>query len=189
MKVHHLLSVVVVAACVANVASAQTTLLGAEFRDGLTFTNTARIFDVDPVTGAATNPRFTGSDVLADIAFGPDGLLYAFTDGIGVVNGVAAPSSLLTIDPATGATTVVGSSGLLLSEGDLAFQPGTGTLFGISTVNGVVDLITFDTTTGAASVVGTLAITGDGSGLAFDDAGQLFVLDTTVINPSTEAFL
>ncbi len=174
---------------VASTVSAQEVLLGVEFRDGSFSGNNARLLDVDPATGVTSNVRFTGADVLSDIAQTPDGTLYAINDDFGVVNGSSAGSSLLTIDPATGATTVVGAAGVQLLEGDLAVGL-DGTLFGTTSVNGTTSLLTFDTTTGEATTVGTLEGTAtDASGLAFSPSGDLWLLDTTFAFPSTQAFL
>ena len=72
-------------------------------------------------------------------------------------------STLIGIDPNTGAllssvaiATVTGQS---LSIADLAAQPGTGTLFGVSGPNGPgpANLFTINSTTGVATLVGTLA--------------------------------
>jgi hypothetical protein len=150
-------------------ASAQTQLVGVEFRDG-GFAENARLFDIDPATGAATNPRFTGADVVSDIAQGPDGLLYAFNDDFGVVNGLPAGSNLFTINPVAAETTVIGDTGLSLNEGGLEFDA-SGTLYGVTSQNGMPVELT------------------DASAMAFDDAGTLYVLDTTSVFPSVQSFL
>ena len=187
---HLLVAVALATSFAAPAALAQTQLLGVEFRDGTFGGKNARLFDVDPITGVASNPRFTGSDVLLGIAQQDDaGPLFALTDDIGQVNGAGAASSLITIDPTTGATAVVGGTGLTLSEGDLDFDPVGGGLLGVSTQNGVVSLFDLDVATGAATGVRTLDVTGDGSGLAFAPDGSLYVLDTTVDGQPTQAFL
>jgi hypothetical protein len=174
-------------------ASAQTQLVGVEFRDG-GFAENARLFDIDPATGAATNPRFTGADVVSDIAQGPDGLLYAFNDDFGVVNGLPAGSNLFTINPVAAETTVIGDTGLSLNEGGLEFDA-SGTLYGVTSQNGASSLFTIDTTTGVGTTVGAFAQNGmpveltDASAMAFDDAGTLYVLDTTSVFPSVQSFL
>ncbi|MCH9001416.1 MAG: hypothetical protein IIC02_02490 [Planctomycetes bacterium] len=50
-------------------------LIGASF-DGT-------IYDVDPATGLATNPRESGLDTIVELAFSPDGDLFA-TEGLSV---------------------------------------------------------------------------------------------------------
>ena len=88
-----------------------------------------------------------------------------------VLYGASDADELLLIDPATGGATSVGPFGFT-SVQDLAFDPDTGTLYG---VDGVTDqLITIDEATGAGVAVGPLGLNGAG-GLAFDpDAAKLY---------------
>jgi len=69
----------------------------------------------------------------------------------------------VTIDPTTGAATSVGSTGLRNPTG-LAFDPTSGTLFGVDNTTG--ELVTIDPTTGAATVVGATGFRNI-QGLAF----------------------
>jgi hypothetical protein len=173
---------------VAAPAAGQVQLIGVEFRDGSFSNRDARLFDIDPVTGAASNPRFTDADVVTGIAQGPDGTLFALTDGLGTVNNEPAGSSLLTIDIFTGETTIVGDTGIFLSEGDLDFDA-DGNLFAVTTENGVATLLTLDADTGAGQIVGTIPGLADASAMAFAPDGSLYVLDTTVNAVSIDAFL
>jgi len=171
-----------------GVALAQAPLLGVSFRDG-NFAGNAAIYDVDPLTGEATNQRQTGADVLNGIAFAPDGRLLSFTDSFGNVNGNSVGDVLVELDPATGATTVIGSLGLsTFSEGDLDFNPVTGELFGVVSSAGSSALITINPATGAATQVGAMPA-DDASAMAFTDDGRLFVLDTSFSFPTIEATL
>ena len=151
------------------------------------------LFDVDIATGATTNPRDTGITNLTGIAFSPSGTLFGltsfFTSG--------TDNALYTFDTATGAPTLVGSTGLTLAEGDLAFDPTTGTLYGIEGLSGADrTLFTIDPTTGAATTIGAVGIlnVNDLSAMAFDAAGNLFIVDTAIaallrVNKATGAVL
>src|SRR5437016_944782 len=94
---------------------------------------TSKIVDIDPVSGAASNPRDTGIFLLAGIARQPStGTLFGLTT---LVSNPA--NSLITIDIATGTPTLVGSVGLSgIVEGDLAFNPFNGFLYGLQTGTG-----------------------------------------------------
>lgn len=139
------------------------------------------LYDVDPVTGAATNPRSTGMN-LVDIQF-IGSTLYGLTwRGVpGDPNG----NSLFRIDPITGAATLVGPTSLpadrgYIVEGDLAYDPVTGILYG-STFYGAADnpqshfVFTIDPVSGAATLFGPDLGQTDFSGMAVDGAGRLFL--------------
>ena len=154
--------------------------------------DTGSLYDVNTSTGAATNPRSTGINSLVGIAFRSDGALFGLTTFGGTPN----PNALFSINPTTGASTLVGSTGLSnIFEGDLAFDPTSNTLYGLQNVPtaGVRDLFTINTSTGAASVVGDLnRPASDLSAMAFDVAGNLYVIDTAnrlllSVNKSTAA--
>jgi hypothetical protein len=96
------------------------------------------------------------------IAFGLDGTLYGLSQSPA---GTAQPF-LYTINTTTGATTLVGSTGLTgNSAGGLAVDPNTGVLY--AAVN--TSLYTINTTTGAATLVGNTGFS-DISGIAFEGA-------------------
>lgn len=150
-----------------------TPLLGSSFAGS----GGAVLYDLDPLTGQASNPRSTGVDNLVGIAFSPDANLYGLSNSTAPNN----PNSLFRIDPTTGAAQLVGPTGLSdVTEGDLAFDLTTGTLYGIWNLDqGRRQLFTLDTQTGAASVMpGSLF--GDPSGMAFDGSGTLYVIDTSL---------
>jgi hypothetical protein len=80
----------------------------------------------------------------------------------------------------TGASTLVGSTGLAPTiEGDLGFDPTSGVLYGLYDSLGGSQMFTLNTTTGAATVIGSVA-GDDPSGLAFDNSGQLWVINSNV---------
>lgn len=84
-----------------------------------------------------------------------------------------ATSSLYRVDFGAGTASLVGGIGFAGVSG-LAFQPGTGALFGVDHATG--SLIRIDTGTGAGTLVGSL---GAGNaldvGLEFDSAGGLYM--------------
>lgn len=136
------------------------------------------LYDVNPGTGAATNPRSTGINAVVGIAYAGGTTLYGLTTG----GDSAAPNSLYSIDMITGSSTLIGSTGLtFISEGDLAIDPTTGVLYGITNIdiaNSAFEMFTIDTNTGAASVINPVTPNGDFSAMGFDDAGNLFIIDT-----------
>ena len=136
------------------------------------------LYDVNTSTGAVTNPRGTGLDTLVGIASRSDGALFGLTS----FQGTPVPNALYQIDPVSGASTLVGSTGLTnIFEGDLAFNPVNGSLFGIENVDSASNrsLFRIDVTTGVATIVGNIsAPNGDLSAMAFDASGRLFVIDT-----------
>lgn len=175
----------------AGQALAQTPLVGVAFRDP-SFSGPTRLYDINQFTGAASNPRVLGTDAISGIALSPDGTLYGWTDEFATVNGTPVDGALVTIDPATGATSLVGNvspfpSGALASEGDIDFNPTSGELFGVTSNNGVSLLFTIDPSTAANTEIGILQRPGtDISGLSFSPDGTLWALDTgTDFNPAT----
>lgn len=141
---------------------------------GLDLTST--LFDVDPESGYGTNARVLGEAKFGGLARSGAGELYGMR---------AAPiPELYSIDQPSGVATLIGPLGILHSEGGLDFDPGSGELFG---VGGVSELFTIDTTTGAATIVGPLVDELgdpiDPSAVAFDDAGNLFVLKAASAPP------
>jgi len=115
---------------------------------------------------------------LLGLDFAPDGSLFASTCDTGFCP--EGPSTLLEIDPVTGASTAVGpiqAGGVALNIYDLAFQPGTGTLYGISDFLGsscFACLYTIDTSTGSATLVADPGVSSSG-GLAFAPDGSLYL--------------
>src|SRR5262245_29836790 len=131
-----LMAVAVLGLCTVAAGRAEAgTLLGNDFISGV-------LYDVDTSTGAATNPRGGGIGHVAGIAFRSDGTLFGLT-----AFGGSPANSLVTIDPTTGASTLVGPTGLTgIVEGDITFSPTTGILYGLSTSPGF-GLFTINTAT------------------------------------------
>jgi len=162
-----------------GVIQAQPILIG--ITGNLTTTSPpTSIVDVDVITGAATNPRDTGIFLIGGIATQPStGFVF------GLTTFVSTPiSSLIRIDPVTGTPTTIGPTGLpLVVEGDLAFNPLNGLLYGIQDggpTGTQRNLFRINPTTGAATVIGSISSQGDYSGLAFDMTGRLFTVDDGV---------
>jgi hypothetical protein len=130
-----------------------------------------RLYDINPATGAATNPRTLGTGWA--IAFSPSGVLYGITQ----TYGTPTSNALCTVDPTTGTATVVApnSPGIAV-EGDMGFDPTSGLLY---SVDGSGILYTVDTSTGVATLVGNVPGAQDLSAMAFDNSGNLFIIDTS----------
>lgn len=104
--------------------------------------------------------------------------------------GGAAPSTLVSIVPATGVVTSIGLTGID-AIGGLAFHRVTGILYGVTSGGSIAELVTIDPGTGVATSVGFgFGIYGtiEMSSLEFDaadrlisggDDGNLYEIDTT----------
>ncbi|MEM9657770.1 MAG: hypothetical protein AAF961_05360 [Planctomycetota bacterium] len=151
----------------AMITPVRRALLGSDW-DGM-------LYDVDVSTGLASSPRDTGIAGLAGIRYAPDGTLYGIQDKQFPATG----GSLYTIDPTTGAATLVGDFGLAdeFVEGDLDFHPHTGELYALQAFNrdaGRNGVFTIDVTDGSATLFGATYVAADGpdiSAIAFDQDG------------------
>src|SRR5262245_45762318 len=137
---------------------------------------------------------------------GLTGLVYDSSSGVflgSTING--GVSTLVRINPDTGAlistvgTITNGPGGPTLSIGDLAIQPGTNTLFGISSNAGSAGglLYTINKASGVATLVGNTG-SGAGGGIAFAPDGSLYqtafnngfdFVSLNTIDPTTAARL
>ena len=148
----------------------------------------AALFDIDPATGVASNPRSLGVTSLVGIAYGPGGTLYGLMTFAGTYG-----NSLVRIDPVTGATTLVGPTGFSnIFEGDIAYNPANGLLYGIEDVPGggnVRNLFTIDPATGRGTVIRDLGFGGDPSALAFSPGGTLYVLNNVDDGPPDQLYV
>ena len=129
--------------------------------------DTPTIYDVSTATGTATNPRVVTPVLsnLAGIAYN-NGQLY----GLGYTTPSVTGTVLVRINPATGANTIVGPTGLqAVFEGDLDFHPTTGGLYAIQQVSGQYQMFQINPNTGTA--FGLTTVTGasflDLSAMAF----------------------
>jgi hypothetical protein len=134
-----------------------------------------QLFTVNTATAAATlvGPILEGVNPISitGLAFQPGtGVLYAVSGG-----GGTDPRSLFTIDPATGAATLIGAAGVLQAS-DLSFNAG-GTLFAWR--QGANQLATVNLATGVPTSLGASGIAGTtGGGLALNGAGTAFLSAT-----------
>ena len=178
--------------------SVPTTLLAAPPLFGVMFRTGGQtaglypnLYDINPSTGAATNPRPVNVNNTVGLAIDPvTGIMYGLTDQLGRINnqtGLAGKNLLFTIDPvsgfATGVGTITPSAGpLQVFEGDLAFSPTDGQLYATRSLNGVGTLLRIDIHTPANSVaIGDInAPNFDASAMAFAPNGDLYVLNTTI---------
>lgn len=137
----------------------------------------SRIYTIDARTGRGMQPRETGTNYLMGMAFDAQGTLW------GLTTFQSTPAnSLVRVDPETGTLTTVGPTGMdQLIEGDLAFHPVTGVLYGIQNCSPHYrSLFRIDLSTGAATHIGDIGPgeVSDLSAMAFDITGQLWVIDT-----------
>lgn len=147
------------------------------------------LLSIDPVTGTATEiGDITGYDTINGLAYDVNtDTLYAVNSGLNVQD----PNGdvLLTLDPLTGAPTLIGQLETSLVNG-LTFDPDTNTLFGVESVND--NLLTIDTATGLATPVGATGFQAV-NGLTYDpDTGTLYGVDNSAdvliaIDPNTGA--
>lgn len=178
---------VAVALCAGGVAQAQS-MYGIMFRTGgQTSGLNPILYDINPATGAASNPRNVNVNNSVGLTIDPaTGIMYGLTDQFGRINnqsGQGGKNLLFSIDVATGQATGIGRldpTGVFQEfEGDLAFNPVTGALWGVSTSQNGAAIFTIDKSTGLATQVSQyLAPNIDISGLTFDAAGNMYLLDT-----------
>ncbi len=81
-------------------------------------------------------------------------------------------SELYSVNFSESTATLIGATGFTNVSG-LAFQPGTGVLYGVDHASD--QLITINTSTGAGTAVGFLGVDVFDVGLAFDGSGNLFM--------------
>jgi len=188
---------IITIACViagsAQVSIAQSVMYGSTGRKS---SSPGAIGTIDEATGVVTVVGLTGRPVVSGLAFNSLGDLY----GIACDNALGPENcSLIVIDPDTGAE--IADIGLVTFGGldaphwiaDLAFQPGTDTLYAPHFYLG---LVTIDTTTAAITVVNPTLPSGngDGGGLTFTPDGRLFLASGLInstefweLNPATGA--
>lgn len=140
--------------------------------------STSRIVDVDIFTGAATNPRDTGIFFLAGISTQPSsGMAFGLTTLFST-----PANSLVQIDAATGSFMTIGATGFPdIVEGDLAFHPSNGLLYGLQTGTGPGvqrRFFSINPSNGEGTMIGSTGSTGDLSAMAFSPNGTLYAIDT-----------
>jgi hypothetical protein len=193
----------------AGSASADSILLfGANGGNGSTSINDGSLVLVDQTTGATSLVGHPDNVArLSGLAFDSAGALWGSTLSPAFPAPPPPPptsSALIQINPNTGAelsSVAITLGGRALSIADLAAQPGTSTLFGVTGPNGPgpARLVTIDKTTGNATLVGNLLGESFAS-IAFAPSGILYAsvasfsggpinprLDT--VDPTTAAIL
>ncbi len=131
------------------------------------------LYDISTSTGAATNPRTVGNKVNS-IAYSPSGTLYGVSQG--TPSDVPPGGNLFKINPTTGAPTLLATlDTFIFTEGDIACDPTSGILYA---VDGPGQLFTINTTTGAGTVIGNVGTGLDLSAMAFDAAGNLYMVES-----------
>jgi hypothetical protein len=128
---------------------------------------TSDLFLLNAATGALAQTIGPVGFAVTGLAVHPEtGVLYGATSR----NSDNSPGSLITIDPDTGAGTLIGDMvpGSDEASADIDFGP-DGTLYGIMEP-GSDDIVTINLTTGLATFLGDAGESTFGSGLAFDTA-------------------
>ena len=124
------------------------------------------IYDVDPMTGLASNPRDTGLEPLIGLAFSPGGTLYG-----------ADEDSLYRVSIAGGDSELLGTYGPGVVVLDFDFESAAPLIYGCGevTYEGTAHpaLYTIDPNSTQATLVGETAAFGS---LAVDRTGRLFLL-------------
>lgn len=144
---------------------------------GYSYDSNGSLWTIDQDTGAASGGIVTGEALIFGIAADADGSLFGLVGRLGPL-----ANHLVRINPATGALSDIGHTGMDVFEGDLAFDPTTGDLYGIQ--HGPADLALYlfriDKQTAQGTIVGALNPdrSADFSAMAIDAAGNLYVLDT-----------
>ena len=119
------------------------TLLGVDRDSG-------NLYQISTVDASLTFIGNTGIQLLGNLEFAPNGLLYAFTIG--------SDATLYRIDPNTAQSTAVGRLGVReVFEGGLAFAP-DGTGYGVNGENAnTPQLFRINSSTGQATIIGTIS--------------------------------
>jgi len=204
MKIRMVAIAVALAALVVSQASSQEVMYAANGGSGGSSTNPGAILIVDQqtagvtVVGVPTDPA--NPEGLPGVDFDSSGQMFAVT---GEGGALGAPH-LLRVDPADGS--LISDIGLLLENGseigigDVSFQPGTDTLYGIVAYGGDVAfpgyLVTINVATGVVTPIGNTG-TNDFGGIAFASDGTLYHAafydgynsELNTLNPATGAVL
>jgi len=144
------------------------------------------LYDIDSGTGTASNSRSSGIDPLCGIEYINGNELF----GLSTFGSIPATSSLFQINIQTGAYTLIGNTGITVTEGGLAYNSMNGLLYGCQ-ASGPDLLYTIDMATGQATTIGSVG-SSDLSAISFDNNGNLYGLDTgsnqiLTLDPTTGA--
>jgi hypothetical protein len=131
------------------------------------------LYDINPTTAVATNPRTVG-DKINMIAYSPTGTLYGVSQG--TPTDVPPGGMLYKINPITGTPTYQATLDIFVfTEGDIACDPTSGLLYAIEAPG---QLFTINTTTGVGTIIGTVGTGLDLSAMTFDAAGNLYMVES-----------
>jgi len=131
------------------------------------------LYDINTSNAVASNPRPVGNKINM-IAYSPGGTLYGVSQG--TPSDVPPGGMLYTITVATGTPLYQATlDTFVFTEGDIAFDPTTGILYA---VDGPGQLFKINTTTGAGTIVGNVGTGLDLSAMAFDAAGNLYMVES-----------
>jgi hypothetical protein len=135
------------------------------------------LYTLDPATGAVLTTVGPLNDAASN-NYGMGGLKYHPITGIfyGATSGQSPtkPSYLVIVDPTTALVTPIGPFGAVLT--DIAIDPTTGTMYGVSGFN--QKFYTINTSTGEAVQTGSTGLGfQNGGGLAADRTGAIFGID------------
>lgn len=100
------------------------------------------LYRIDPTSGASLGTLMT--------AWPLTGLEFV---GSTLYGTLGSPSDLVTVDTTTGTVTTIGATGVAAVSG-LAYDAGTGVMYGVTAGGGASDLVRIDLTSGAATLVG-----------------------------------
>ncbi|BCA57076.1 hypothetical protein W02_42160 [Nitrospira sp. KM1] len=128
---------------------------------GMSQSGTGRLFTVNTTTGATTLIGGT-AQMVQGLDFAPDGTLYGVSP---TVAGGTSASSLMTINPASGAFTNVGATFTNTFE-SIAFDP-SGILWGVETGGASGQLSIFNPTTGARPLMFSTGLDPNLRGIEF----------------------
>jgi hypothetical protein len=154
-------------------AASLSSLAGSAFAGLLGIDDNCILRDINPANAVTSNPRVVGNKIYM-IACAPNGTLYGVSQGF--PTDVPPGGMLYKINVTTGVPTYVATlDTYVIVEGDIAFDPTSGTLYAIDSQG---QLFTINTTTGAGTVIGTLPGNIDLSAMTFDAAGNLYMVES-----------
>ncbi len=129
--------------------------------------SSSTLYQIDPATGQTKRIGDIPFEPITDIAFTPDGNLYAIEE---VDEGFGGTSELLQVDPLTGFTTDIGNFGFDLAVSLVSDTDGT--LYAATKDS---QFLRVDRASGKATLVGSFGAGYESSGdLAFDSSGVLY---------------